>query len=294
MSEESGSGDQNQPGSVGDPSERLPIDVAAWSLAEREHFVRTALANLESPPMPDALWDRISHSLAVESAARSAAAASQGAPIPPTSNGASVEAEPGPRRERFGLALAAVSVACLAGIAVGANALATSDSGADGPTLAAAAPVTASGAHYSAPTLVVQVEQKMPTWRADVATRMARAATTAPTPETSTVTLTPGPMTSASDTPTPSGPSEMTMTRPSAADLDECMSSVDRSKPAMYYDIGLYSDTSEPTKSTLESVEKPVVVAVVPNDDMSLFKVYFLAINCTSQDPKLITKILIN
>lgn len=250
---------------------------------EAEEFVRSTLASLESPPMPDWVQTRIFAAIAAESAARAAETATPAAPVAAVVPLADRRKK---RGSRWFVAVTGVAAAGLLGVVVGRDVL-IGGSEPVAPTRVSVVPMSTSTMHYTKPTLVTQASQQVPSWRS-----AASAAATTPLP-TATGSQSsddgsvndPGLTVSQAPTVTASPATDST-TVPTSVRLtiDTCLPAVTARQP-LHVEVAMYRDPKD-------QPEQPVAVVAVPATTNSM-DVYVMSLDCTATDPKVRAHILV-
>ena len=283
---EAGLGATGGSGAPIEPEHQLPPEI--------DQLIRSVLATLEHPVMPDTVAGRLHHALAAESGKR----ASAGAALDTTASEAKVAsmADRRRRRSRWLVAVPGVAAACVLGVIVGSTVLSDPDVPAKVQTpVAAAVPMSRSGMHYqSAKGLESQVTSQVRRWQlaAASASASASAATSSPattsaepalaatgTPSETTGRASPSASGSRSDSP-PAEPS-LAIEQPTRDKINECIKSLGTPAP-MHVDIASYAEAS-----TQEQLVALVAVLVGSGQ----FDVYIVGMECNSTDTKLIRKL---
>ncbi len=245
---------------------------------EADEFVRSALAALESPPMPDWVESRIFTAIAEQSAARSTESAAE--PVV-------VLAERRKRRgSRWFVAVGGIAAAGLLGVVVGRDVL-IGGTEPTGPAKVSVVPMSASTMHYTKPTLVTQAAEQVPSWRS-----AASAAAVTPLPTATTSQPADGgslstPADTVSETPTArSSPTPVTTVVPTSVRMaiNTCLPAVTDRQP-LHVEVAMYRDPQD-------QPEKQVAVVAVPATATSM-DVYVMGLDCTATDPKVRAHILV-
>ncbi|MGV1036471.1 MAG: hypothetical protein ACOYD0_05525 [Candidatus Nanopelagicales bacterium] len=253
---------------------------ASAASSQADEFVRSALASLESPPMPDWVESRIFTAIAQQSAARSTDAAAAAAPV------VALAARRKKRGSRWFVAVAGVAAAGLLGVVVGRDVL-IGGTEPTGPAKVSVVPMSASTMHYTKPTLVTQASKQVPSWRSAAS---AAAVTPLPTATASqstdtgsvgtagaTASQTPSARTSATPE-TTIVPTSVRMT------ISTCLPAVTDRQP-LHVEVAMYRDPQN-------QPEQQVAVVAVPATATSM-DVYVMSLDCTATDPKVRAHILV-